>query len=311
MTLEVKNINKHYGAKQVLKNISFEATSGRAMGLLGRNGHGKSTTMKILMGIIAGDDREQISLDGRPLRLYRIKFGYLPEERGLYPKVPVLEQMVYFGRLRGMTADEAKKSSTDFLEKLEMTEYIKKKANALSKGNQQKIQLAIALLNNPDIIILDEPFSGLDPINAKMMQDVITENAQNNKIIIFSSHQMAQVEEFCQDICIIKHGEVMVKGSLQEIKHTYPKNKILVTAELGEEDKLKTVLDGSLAPFIVRYDRRPNGDFILRTTHDDDKNRIVNRLITSGVSIDAVSVLRPTLLEIFLEKAGEETHEGA
>lgn len=285
MLLEIKNINKHYGEKRVLTDVSFTASSGRTLGLLGRNGHGKTTTMKIMMGIIYGDSGE-VFLDGSPLNKSKAKFGYLPEERGLYQKVQILEQMVYFGKLRGMPFAKAKKSATELLEKLEMTEHLKKKADTLSKGNQQKIQLAIALLNDPDIIILDEPFSGLDPVNAKTLSNIIEENAARQKVIIFSSHQMAQVEEFCQDICIIKNGVVKLTGNLHEIKNSYPRDKVLVVTENGDKHQVQAPENGDLAG-------------------------VVNDYKAKGIGVDSVSILRPSLLEIFLEKVGEDNAEGA
>ena len=280
MLLEIKNVNKFYGKNHVLKDVSFTASSERTLGLLGRNGHGKTTTMKILMGIIYADSGE-VLLDGAPLNKSQIKLGYLPEERGLYAKVVILEQMIYFGRLRGMSANHAKKSATEILEKLGMTEYTKKRADTLSKGNQQKIQLGIALLNDPDIIVLDEPFSGLDPVNSKILQNLITENSAKQKLIIFSSHQMAQVEEFCQDVCIINRGEVKLRGNLHEIKNTYPKDKIRVLNSHGKEEILDAPIDGCLATVASDFNER-------------------------GIDIDSISFVKPTLLQIFLETAGDE-----
>ncbi|MDR2166310.1 MAG: ATP-binding cassette domain-containing protein [Clostridiales bacterium] len=279
MLLEIKNINKFYGDNHVLKDVSFTASSSRTLGLLGRNGHGKTTCMKIIMGIIYGDSGE-VLLNGAPLKNSGVKLGYLPEERGLYQKVQILEQMVYFGKLRGMSAAAARASAAGLLEKLGMTEYTKKKADSLSKGNQQKIQLGIALLNDPDIIILDEPFSGLDPVNSKILQNLILESVEKSKLIIFSSHQMAQVEEFCQDVCLIKHGEVKLTGNLREIKNSYPKDKILVITEAGEELKMDAPQDGDLSQIIAEFRQK-------------------------GVGIESISVLKPSLLEIFLEKVGE------
>ena len=280
MTLEVRNINKHYGEKHVLKDVSFTASSERTLGLLGRNGHGKTTTMKIMMGIVYGDSGE-VLLDGVPLSTANVKLGYLPEERGLYQKVGILEQMTYFGKLRGMSFSNAKTSATKILEKLGMTEYIKKKADTLSKGNQQKIQLGIALLNDPDIIVLDEPFSGLDPVNSRILQNLILENDAKKKLIIFSSHQMAQVEEFCQDICLIKDGEVKLTGNLNEIKNSYPREKVRVITSGGTDETVDAPIDGDLSRIMADYKGR-------------------------GVDVDSVSFVKPTLLQIFLEKVGDE-----
>ena len=263
MKLEVKGVNKYYGTKHVLKDVSFSVTSGNTLGLLGRNGHGKSTTMKIIMGIINSDSGE-VTLNGLPINDKNFKLGYLPEERGLYAKNVILDQIVYFGRLRGLTASYAKKSAIELLERLEMTEYIDKKASTLSKGNQQKIQLAISLINDPDIIILDEPYSGLDPVNSKMLQDVVEENAKQGKLILFSSHQLNTVEEFCKDICIINRGNVLLSGNLKEIKSKYPKNKLIISPENNEDtEKIMNLARLELQDNITKISRLETGAEII------------------------------------------------
>jgi len=304
MQLEIRGLNKSYGQKQVLFDVSFTASSRNTLGLLGRNGHGKSTTMKIIMGIIYEDSGE-ILLDGSPLSHNSVKLGYLPEERGLYQKVKILDQMVYFGTLRGMTGSQAKKAATDLLERLEMTEYIKKNALTLSKGNQQKIQLAIALMSDPEIIILDEPFSGLDPVNSRIMQEIIEEASRKSKLIIFSSHQMPQVEEFCQDICIIKEGRVMLTGNLKDIKESYPKDRLAVVPEAGREAGLMSIITGHLSGYITSYTEN-NGTIILKLASESAKNQIIQLLAKEGAEINAISIVQPTLLEIFLEKVGDD-----
>ncbi|MCL1996146.1 MAG: ATP-binding cassette domain-containing protein [Defluviitaleaceae bacterium] len=303
MLLSVTNLNKSYGSKHVLKDVSFEVKSGRTLGLLGRNGHGKSTTMKIIMGIIYSNSGE-VTVDGVPIEKSGLKLGYLPEERGLYQKIKVIDQMIYFGKLRGLTSTQAKTKATDFLEKLEMTEYTQQKANTLSKGNQQKIQLAIAMLNEPDIIILDEPYSGLDPVNSRLLQNIIEESAAQNKTILFSSHQLNTVEEFCRDICIINHGEVLLNGNLRDIKNTYPKNKLLIVPETGKETQLvqiaKTLKDEG---YCENYKNTEQG-LIVTIKDEGTKNTILNKIL-SQTEINSFSIVEPALLEIFLEKVGE------
>ena len=307
MVLELRNINKSFGTNHVLKDISFSATKNKTLGLLGRNGHGKSTTIRIIVGMFHADSGE-VLIDGAKFSRSNFKIGYLPEERGLYQKITILEQMIYFGKLRGMYAADAKKSALKLLDRLEASEYANRKAITLSKGNQQKIQLAIALLNNPDIIILDEPFSGLDPVNGKLLKDVVQENARLSKIILFSSHQLDSVEEFCEDICIINKGEVMLTGNLSDIKEKYPKNKLLVAAEKGQQEMLKGIFhtNEQLKQFVSHCSDNKNG--LMLTLRDaNTKDKLIHMLSSDAlnVSLDSFSVLKPSLLEIFLEKVGD------
>ena len=235
MKLEVRDLYKSFGPKEVLKGISFTAESGRALGLLGRNGAGKTTAIRIMMGVLPADSGE-VLLDGKKLDINRVKVGYLPEERGLYPKKPIMEQLVYFGQLRGMTASAAKKSAQVLVERLGMQEYMNKKRKlmTLSKGNQQKIQLAAALITDPDIVILDEPFSGLDPVNAMLLEEIVRERIQKGNIVLFSSHQMNYIEEFCDNIAILNGGQIALSGGIREIKRGYDRSVILIDTQQPE-----------------------------------------------------------------------------
>ncbi|MCQ2489683.1 MAG: ATP-binding cassette domain-containing protein, partial [Clostridia bacterium] len=205
MILEVKDITKNFGEKSVLKGISFSAQSGEALGLLGRNGAGKTTTIRIIMQLFPPNSGE-VLVDGKPLSIREINVGYMPEERGLYPKKKIMEQLIYFAELKGVSKDVAIERANKLLDRLQMTEYKDAKLETLSKGNQQKIQLVTTLISNPDIVILDEPFSGLDPVNAMLLKDVVRELIADGKIVIFSSHQMNYIEEFCNNIVIINGG---------------------------------------------------------------------------------------------------------
>jgi len=209
MKLEMKNICKSFGEKRVLNNVSLTAEGGKALGLLGRNGAGKTTSIRILMNVFSANSGE-ILLNGKQMDYNSVKFGYLPEERGLYPKKKIIDQLVYFAELKGMKKNDAVKAVDYWLERLSMQEYRNKRLDTLSKGNQQKIQLITALAHNPQIIILDEPFSGLDPVNAMLLKDVVKEEIEKGKIIFFSSHQMNYIEEFCNDIAILNNGMVAV-----------------------------------------------------------------------------------------------------
>ena len=308
MVLELKNINKSFGINHVLKDVSFKATKNKTLGLLGRNGHGKSTTIRIIVGMFQADSGD-VLIDGKPFSRSDFKIGYLPEERGLYHKVTVLEQMIYFGKLRGMNATESKQSALRLLDRLEAGEYANRKAATLSKGNQQKIQLAIALLSNPDIIILDEPFSGLDPVNGKILRDVITEYSRLSKIILFSSHQLDSVEEFCEDICIINQGKVLLTGNLHEIKDNYPKDKLRIVPEKSQQRKLKEIIQAGepFKPFISHCEEDKDG-LIITLRDVKQKENLIHALTSSGsdVGLDSFSVVKPRLLEIFLEKVGEK-----
>ncbi len=189
MEFEMKNVRKSFGSKEVLKDISFRTSSGKAFGLLGRNGAGKTTSIRILMDVFPTDSGE-ILFNGRPIDHSQVQFGYLPEERGLYPKKKIIEQLVYFAQLKGMNRGSAVRSVDSWLERLGMSEHRNKRLDTLSKGNQQKIQLITALAHNPEVVILDEPFSGLDPVNAMLLKDVVKEEIAKGKIVIFSSHQI-------------------------------------------------------------------------------------------------------------------------
>jgi len=321
MQLQVKNINKSFGDNHVLKDISFTVTSGEAFGYLGRNGAGKTTSIRILTDIFRADSGE-ILLDGAPINRREIRMGYLPEERGLYPKSKVGEQMIYIAELRGMKRAAAKKSAQTLLEKLGATEYWDKKLETLSKGNQQKIQLAIAILHDPDIVILDEPFSGLDPVNAAMLRRLVSEQVDNGKIVMFSSHEMSYVEQFCEHICIINKGEVVLDGRIKDIKRSYPRNRIGILPEgdtqellnsmlrLGDvlrnvisSDNIDITLSKSMNPVGIIAAHRIKGEEIELTLRDAaDKPKLLQLL--AEYPIDSIRVLEPSLEEIFVEKAG-------
>ena len=298
MLLELRDICKSFGEKQVLKGISFKAQSGKAFGLLGRNGAGKTTTIRILMNVFPPDSGE-VLIDGKPLDYDRIGIGYLPEERGLYPKKTILDQLVYFSVLKGMSRKQAVSAIDMWLERLEMTEYRNRRLDTLSKGNQQKIQLITALAHDPDIIILDEPFSGLDPVNAMMLKDVVREQLQKGKIVLFSSHQMSYIEEFCDSIAILADGRVSLTGDLNEIKRNYPRNKLSVISENIEEIK---------KDFGSQSCTDENGELLITLQNEAEKTSVMRRL-TENYDIDAVKVFEPSLNDIFVEHAGEAQKE--
>lgn len=294
MQLELKNIDKSFGEKEVLRGVSFVAEGGKAFGLLGRNGAGKTTTIRILMNVFPANGGE-VLIDGKPIDYGRIGIGYLPEERGLYPKKIIIDQLTYFAELKGMSAKDAVKSVDYWLERLGMSEYRNKRLDTLSKGNQQKIQLVTALAHDPDIVILDEPFSGLDPVNAMLLKDVVKEQIAKGKIVLFSSHQMSYIEEFCDSIAIINAGKVAIKGDLREIKRAYSRDKLVVSTTEGE--RMMRELGGICT-------RQEDGTLIVKLSSPDEKQAMMRRLVES-YDIDEVKVFEPSLGDIFVEYAGE------
>ena len=295
MILELKNIDKSFGEKEVLKGVSFVAEGGKAFGLLGRNGAGKTTSIRILMNVFPANGGE-VLIDGKPIDYDKIGIGYLPEERGLYPKKLIIDQLVYFAELKGMSAKDAVKAVDYWLSRLGMTEYRNKRLDTLSKGNQQKIQLITALAHDPDIVILDEPFSGLDPVNAMLLKDVVKEQIAKGKIVLFSSHQMSYIEEFCDSIAIINAGKVAISGDLHEIKRTYPRDKIVVSTQASE----KIMADlGDICT------EREDGTLLIQLASPDEKQSMMKRLVES-YDIDEVKVFEPSLNDIFVEYAGAQ-----
>jgi len=307
MQLTVDKVNKSFGQKHVLKDISFTAQSGVATGFLGRNGSGKTTTIRIIMDIYTADSGVT-TIDGRPSKEFISKIGYLPEERGLYPKRIISDQMTYLGELRGMKPRDARKRGKELLEKLDAGEYFDKKLDTLSKGNQQKIQLAISLINDPDIIILDEPFSGLDPVNSQILKKLVQEQVQAGKMVFFSSHQMSQVEQFCDDICMIRAGEIVLQGSLRDIKKTYPRDRVLVIPEESRMSDLRGLFSNSaeLKRITKSMSAHTGGGFLINLNNETDKAELFNCIASSGIDLDTFTVVEPTLEEIFVEESGEE-----
>ena len=298
MILELKNIEKSFGDKKVLTGVSFKAEGGKAFGLLGRNGAGKTTSIRILMDVFPANSGE-VLIDGQPIDYNKIGIGYLPEERGLYPKKIIIDQLTYFAELKGMSRKAAVQSIDYWLRRLGMTEYRNKKLETLSKGNQQKIQLITALAHNPDIIILDEPFSGLDPVNAMLLKDVVKEQIAKGKIVLFSSHQMSYIEEFCDSIAILNNGVVALHGDLHNIKRDYPRDRLVVKTETPD-----AIIDDFGASCTVM----DNGDLMIRLDSPSEKKATMTRLV-ENYDIDEVKVYEPSLNDIFVEYAGDAAQE--
>ena len=287
MVLERTDSNKSVGAKEVLKGVSFRAEGGSAFGLLGRNGAGKTTSIRILMDVFPADSG-QVLLDGKPVDYSKIGLGYLPEERGLYPKKPIGEQLVYLARLKGMGKKAAEQAVDFWLKRLGMEEHKNKRLDTLSKGNQQKIQLITALAHDPEIIVLDEPFSGLDPVNAQLLKDVVKEQLGKGKIVLFSSHQMNYIEEFCDSIAILHQGEVVLSGNLRDIKRSFPRDRLVVRTQSPEKIQ---------AAFPCTQGEK--GELILLLKAPEEKQAVMQRL-TRDFDIDGVEVFEPSLNDIYV-----------
>lgn len=298
MVLELRNICKSFGKKDVLTGVSLKAEGGKAFGLLGRNGAGKTTTIRILMDVFPAD-RGEVLIDGRPINYKDIQIGYLPEERGLYPKKLVIDQLVYFAELKGMNRKAAIQAVDHWLDRLGMAEYRNKRLDTLSKGNQQKIQLVTALAHNPHIVILDEPFSGLDPVNAMLLKDVVKEQISEGKIVLFSSHQMSYIEEFCDSIAILNSGKVAIGGDLHDIRRDYARDRLVVRTE--QAGKLKT-------DFGAACTEMERGELMIQLASESEKKTMMKRLVEQ-YDIDEVRVFEPSLNDIFVEYAGDAARE--
>ena len=309
MKLEVRNLTKSFEGNQVLHGISFEVESGSALGLLGRNGAGKTTTIRIIMDVFKADEGE-VYLDDEPFNPKKHLIGYLPEERGLYPKKTVLEQIVYLTRLRGLSKKEAVNNAKKWLKRLEIDEYANRKLETLSKGNQQKVQLASTLACEPEIVILDEPFSGLDPVNSKILQDVVTEVINEGRIVIFSSHQMSYVEEFCKDIVIINKGDVVLSGDLDNIKREFGKNQLVVSAVDKTLDDLENIINEHMSD-ILEITGRTKEELIIKNVSDVSRKQIISKIITEHIEIERFETYKPSLNDIFVSKVGDADEKEA
>lgn len=295
MGLEVKDVKKNYGTKLAVDNLSFTIDKPGAFGLLGTNGAGKTTTIRMILGIIKKDDGT-INWNGKEVARKHVNFGYLPEERGIYPKTKIYDQLMYFAKLKGMKKEEADKAIKYWLKRLDLEEYTYMLAEKLSKGNQQKVQFITAVMHDPELIVLDEPFSGLDPINTELLRDVMIELINKGKYIIMSSHQMSSIEEFCTDLVILDKGKTVLKGNLNEIKNSYKSNKIEVQS-LENIDKIIESLG-----LKVIFSKENNYEIAIKDEKEGYK--LYNLLAENNIKISKFELKKPSLHDIFIEKVG-------
>lgn len=296
MGLKIENVNKSYGTKKVVDNISFKMDKPGVFGLLGTNGAGKTTTIRMILGILKKDSGE-ISWNGKEVERKHVNFGYLPEERGIYPKTKIYDQMMYFAKLKGMKKEDADKAIRYWMKRLEVEEYMFMTAEKLSKGNQQKIQFITAILHDPELIVLDEPFSGLDPVNTELLKDVIVELVSKNKYIIMSSHQMSSIEEFCTDVVIIDKGKTVLKGNLKEIRNGYKANKI----ELSTTENVDKFIEDLKLNIISNK----NNDYEIEINEEEQGFKLIKNLIENNINVIKFEMKKPSLNDIFIEKVGK------
>lgn len=293
--LKVENITKYYNKTKAVDNLSFTIEKGEIFGLLGENGAGKTTTFRIILGLINASSGN-VTLDGKKID-YSLtdKIGYVTEERSLLTKMTVKDQILLYGVLKGMSEDNILKEMRKWLKKFQISDYENRKIKELSKGNQQKIQFIAAVINKPKLLILDEPFSGLDPINVEMLKKAIIELQETGCSIIFSSHQMEQIEDFCEKLVILSHGKVVVAGYLKDIKNEYRKKNILLRGDNLPLDKIR-----KLKGVISLEEHR--GEYLVKIESLDIADSIFK--IVKNYNITKYDVTEPTLNEIFIEKVG-------
>ncbi len=292
--VELAGVTKAYESKVAVSNLSLAIEAGQMFGLLGPNGAGKTSSIRMMMGITMPDSG-RIDLFGKPFeRTCLDRVGYLPEERGLYKKMKVVDQLVFFGRLHGLAAEDARKRAVNWAARMEIQDALEKKTQELSKGMQQKIQFIATLLHDPGLVVMDEPFNGLDPVNTTLLQDALLELKSKGKAILFSTHRMDQVEKLCDSICLINNGEAVLSGRMREIKSRYERNRVIVEFE-GSADFLKSeeIAEANNYSGHAEIKLKPHGD--------------AQRLLHEAVSMAAIyrfELVEPSLEEIFIQTVG-------
>jgi ABC-2 type transport system ATP-binding protein len=296
-TLKVRNVTKQFDNFVAVDNLSLDVLPGRIYGLLGPNGAGKTTTIRMVVNITAPDSGS-VELFGQTMNPdLQNRVGYLPEERGLYKRMKVVDQLRFFGELKGLRSGDALRRIDEWLKRVKLTEWRDKKASDLSKGMQQKIQFVAAVLHDPELIILDEPFSGLDPVNAELLTELVLDLKSQGKAIIFSTHQMEIAERICDDICLINRSKKVLSGTLREVKRGFGKDAVSLRVEGGD-----AVLQAE--PYASRLNPLSDG---VEVGVDDSESaqELLRRLIESGAVVSKFELVEPSLKEIFISKVAE------
>lgn len=297
MPLTVNSLTKTFGAKTAVDRLSFDMNAPGVFGLIGTNGAGKTTTIRMILGIMPPDSGTAL-WDGKKVTRATVRFGYMPEERGIYPKIKVGEQLVYFARLRGLNRADADAACAKWLRRMGVAEYRDTLAEKLSKGNQQKVQLISTLIHDPKLIFLDEPFSGLDPINTEVFKSVIAEEVNGGAYIVMSSHQMATVEEYCENLVILDRGETVLSGNLRGIKSGYGHTALAVRVAGDRRAESRELAEKcGLTP----VNNTPDADEY-KISGDEMARAYLTKLVEEGFPVERFEVREPTLNEIFIEK---------
>ena len=296
MGLKLENVSKTFGRKKVVDDISINLDKPSVFGLLGTNGAGKTTTIRMLLGIIKKDSGV-ITWNGKEVSRKSVNFGYLPEERGVYPKVKIMDQLLYFAELKGMKKDDALKSIEYWAKKLKIEEYLEMTAEKLSKGNQQKVQFLTAVIHDPELVVLDEPFSGLDPVNTEILKNAIIDLVKKGKYIIMSAHEMHTIQEFCSDIVILNKGKTVLKGNLKDIRNSYDANRV----EIETSDSIKSIIK----ELKLKVENEHDNNYTILINSEDEGHKLLKEVIKAKIEVTRFEIMRPTLNDIFIEKVGD------
>lgn len=295
MGLKLENVSKTFGRKKAVDGISFTLDKPSVFGLLGTNGAGKTTTIRMLLGIIKKDSGT-ITWNDKEVSRKSVNFGYLPEERGVYPKVKIMDQLLYFAELKGMKKDEAVKSIEYWAKKLKIDEYLEMTAEKLSKGNQQKVQFLTAVIHNPELVVLDEPFSGLDPVNTEILKNAIIDLVRKGKYIIMSAHEMHTIQEFCSDIVILNKGKTVLKGNLKDIRNSYSANRVEIETNKDISSIIKELK--------LKIENEHDNNYTVLISNEDEGHKLLKAVIKEKIDVTRFEIMRPTLNDIFIEKVG-------
>jgi ABC-2 type transport system ATP-binding protein len=305
VSLEIDHVTKRFGTTVALDRLAFDVGRGEVFGFLGANGAGKTTTMRICLGIIRADEGairwNGLATEDVPRRTW----GYLPEERGLYPRMGVLDQLVYYGSLYGMPADVARRDALGWLERFRISDYAGRRAEELSKGNQQKVQFIAAVLHDPDVLLMDEPFTGLDPVNLVLLREAFTELRDRGRTLIFSTHQMEAAEALCESVAIVDHGRLVAGGRVRDLKRASGRR----TLRLAVDGELASGWLGEL-PGVVGL-RPDHGGFALELLPGADPATILAAVLDRSATVTRFEVVEPTLEALFIEHVGYSSEDGS